>query len=249
MSNSNNHKGFAGNHRTNADSAQLHLQERRMGPSSYVNVPFTSGTLGRGSGSQSERPIADWPLPPRYYGMHGDTSQEIDDLRPAVPHITGSAATQGQAPVRAPPTEEPFVLPFDKPRKTLKRRYYIALFVFLLILVGVLAIVFDIKKEHKDQTVTPSPASSRVSPPLTTTLVFTEVISTTLISTEFVSSSSILGTTISEVSTTTQVTTQPTMIIESTTIFQSTTLIDSTTVVESTTQVQLLTLRQSSTVT
>jgi hypothetical protein len=99
-SNSNNYKESTKDHKTSADSAQLHLQERRVGPSSYGDLPLTSRILDRGSGSQSERPIADWPLPPGYSGMYADNFHQMDEMRPAVPHITGSVATQGQAPVR-----------------------------------------------------------------------------------------------------------------------------------------------------
>jgi hypothetical protein len=236
----------------NPDSPRLHLQERGVAPSSYGSPSLTSRILDRGSRSRNERPVADWPLPPGYSGMHGDNSNEVDDLRPATPHIKDSAPPQGPAPVQAAPTREPFVYPFYKPRNLPKRRYYIAFIVFLLILVGVLATVFGIKKEHMDKIRPPSPANSVALTeltPLATTLVSTEVIPTTLISTEFTSPFSIPATTISEVSTTTQVTTQPTTIIESTTIIHSTTVIESNMGIESTTQAHSLALTQLSTVT
>ena len=235
----------------NPDSPRLHLQERRVGPSSYGSPALTSRILDRSSRSRNERPVADWPLPPGYSGMHGDNSNEMDDLRVATPHITDSAP-QGPAPVQAAPTKEPFVFLLYNPRKLPKRRYYIAFIVFLLILVGVLATVFGIKKEHMDKIRPPSPANSVALTeltPFTITPVPTEVIPTTLISTEFTSPSSIPATTISEVSTTTQVTTQPTTIIESTTIVHSTTVIESNMGIDSTTQVHSLALTQSSTVT
>jgi len=236
----------------NTDSAQLRRQERGVAPSSYGDPSLTSRILDRGSRSRNGRPVADWPLPPGYSGMHGDNSNEVDDLRPATRHIKDSAPPQGPAPVQAAPTKEPFVFPFYKPRKLPKRRYYIAFIVFLLILVGVLATVFGIKKEHMDKVRPPSPANSVALTeltPFTITPVPTEVIPTTLISTEFTSPSSIPATTISEVSTTTQVTTQPTTIIESTTIVHSTTVIESNMGIDSTTQAHSLALTQSSTVT
>ncbi len=114
---SNNQKDSAGNRKTNAGFAQLHLQERGVILTTHGDLPLTSGILYRGSASQNERTVADWPLPPGYSGMHGDTSQEMDDLRPAVPHTRSSSTTQGKAPLLAAPMESHLSFPSTNQEK------------------------------------------------------------------------------------------------------------------------------------
>jgi hypothetical protein len=134
-------------------------------------------------------------LPPSY---PNNESYEMRNMAPANPATQGPGAPE-------PPRDEPFNFGFFKPKQDARRKYFIALIIFLTLVIATLTALLGVLT-HKRKA-DPVPQNITVSTTMSTALISTEMVSTTLVSTQITTQVSTLPVTSFQSTTTTETTT------------------------------------------
>jgi len=144
-------------------SSGKHQEDRKF---DEEDLAFTPEEMAAGPASTNERPDFQWPLPPSY------PSHESYEMRTHAPQAPLPTATLAQAGPK--PREPPFDFSFFKPKKDASRKYFIALIIFLTIIIVTLVTVFSTLLAHARKN-EPVPQNITITTTLSTTLISTQI--------------------------------------------------------------------------
>jgi hypothetical protein len=162
------------------------------------DLAFSPEELGPAPISATERWGSFSPPPPSY------PAYESYEMRTMPPQ---NSAIQGQG-APGPPKDEPFNFGFFKPKKDARRKYLIALIIFLIAVIATLTTVFSVLAHKKK--VEPVPQNITFTATLSTVMVSTQV--TTQPTTLVQSSTIFQSTTLTQTTTTTSLLPNPTSV-------------------------------------